>query len=140
MMPSAIYETLANDTALTGLLGDGDRIFELQSLEERPINTGYFVVVDFQETAMGLPSRLGEQIMTIWAHTPLDVDREYNTINAILNRIDALLLPIIHTIGEDGIRVSTVRQHGRSRNTIDPGWDTTTRNALYGVLFDQSAA
>lgn len=140
MMPSIIYETLVADTALAGLLGDGDRIFELQSVDERPINTGYFIIVDFQETTMGLPSRLGEQIMSIWVHTPLDNDREYNTINAILNRIDALLLPMTNVTGDDGIRLTTVRLHARSRNTYDPGWDTTTRNGLYGVLFDQSAA
>src|ERR1700747_2214589 len=124
MMPSAIYETLANDTTLAGLLGTGNRIFELQSVDERPVDSGYFIIIDFQETTVGFQDGANvvtdEQVMQIWVHTPLDVEREYNTINRILNRIDALLLPIEQVIGGDGIRVSTVRLHSRSRNTFDP--------------------
>lgn len=144
MMPSVLYELLANDSELADLLGDGNRIFELQSVDERPIDGGYFVIFDMQETVIGIQSgdapHLGEQTFQIWVHTPLDEEREYNDINAILNRIDELLLPIEHVTGDDGIRVTGVRLYSRSKNTRDPGWDTITRFGLYGVLFDQSAA
>lgn len=146
MMPSLLYELLANDTELTDMIGknpvtDGPAIFELQSVDERPVDDDYFVVFDFQETVGALGGRrMGEQTMQIWVHIPLAVEREYNDINAILNRIDELILPIQNNTGEDGIRVTQVRFYSRSRNTRDPGWDTVTRFGLYGVLFDQAAA
>jgi hypothetical protein len=145
MMPSALYELLADDSELTDMIGEapegGPAIFELQSVDERPIHDNYFIIFDFQETVMAFGGQhMGEQTFQIWVHIPLDVEREYNDINAIFNRIDDLLLPIEHVTGDDGIRVTMVRRYARSKNTIDPGWDTATRNALYGVLFDQSAA
>lgn len=148
MMPSLLYDVLANDSELTDMIGvvpgGAPAIFELQSVDERPIHDDYFIIFDFQETTVGIYgdglSRLGEQTFQIWVHIALDVDREYNEINAIFNRIDELLLPIEQGVGTDGIRVTSVRLYARSKNTVDPGWDTATRNGLYGVLFDQSAA
>jgi hypothetical protein len=144
MMPSLLYELLAQDEELTDMIGiapgGGPAIFELQSVDERPCHDDHFIIFDFQETTGVWGVRLGEQTFQIWVHVPLDIEREYNTINAIFNRIDELLLPIEQVTGADDIRVTTVRFYARSKNTIDPGWDTATRNGLYGVLFDQSAA
>jgi hypothetical protein len=123
------------------LLGNGQRIFELQSVDERPIADGYFVIIDMQEQE-GLPfqGHYGPRAMQIWVHTPLDNDRTYNVINRILNRIDALILPIENQRGTDNIRCTMVEFHARSRNTFDPAWKTTTRSALYTVAYDESAA
>lgn len=140
MMPSIIAEILENDSVLTALLGNGQRIFELQSLDERPVHDGYFVIIDMQETYTLLVQHLGPRTMQIWVHNPLDNDRDYGQITKILNRIDKLLLPIINQTGADGVLCSQVFVHGRSRNTYDPAWKTTTRNALYTVAYDESAA
>jgi hypothetical protein len=143
MMPSAIYEILANDSTLQTLLGPtvpNGRIYELQSVDQRPVDTGYFVIIDMQETQTQLQQHLGPRTMQIWVHTPLDNTRDYGHINTILNRIDDLLLPVDQVTGNDGIRLAQVFRHARSRNTIDPGWKTATRNALYSVLSDEFAA
>jgi hypothetical protein len=140
MMPSIIYETLANDATLAGLMGPGQRVFELQSIDERPINDKYFVVIDFQETQTTLQQHLGPRTMQIWVHGIFDGGRDYGPITTILNRIDELLLPLENATGIDGIRLTLIQRHARSRNTIDPGWKTTTRNAIYSVLYDEFAA
>lgn len=144
MMPSIIYETLAADSTLTAMLStyNGEpAIIELQSVDERPVADGYFIIIDMQETYAAFGgAHLGPRTMQIWVHNPLDDNRDYGYITKILNRIDVLLLPIINQTGEDGCRCSQVFRHGRSRNTYDPAWKTTTRNALYAVAYDESAA
>lgn len=142
MMPSVIYEILAADSSLAGLMGTSapinGRIFELQSLDARPkVDQGFFIVIDFQETTMGTPYRFGPQIMQIWVHTSMDTP-DYGTITRILNRIDELIMPLEQATGDDGVRLTQIQKHGRSRNTEDPGWQTATRNGLYGVLYDEA--
>jgi hypothetical protein len=140
MMPSAIYELLAADATLQGLLGGSNRIFELQSVDERPISNGYFVIIDMQETAMPLNPHMGPRTMQIWVHIPADISRDYGPISTILNRIDDILLAMENVVGLDGVRCGQIYRHSRSRNTIDPGWKTATRNALYSVSYDEDAA
>lgn len=147
MMPSIIYEVLAADAPLAGLLGttapiaENTFIYELQSCDSRPqVGDGkYFIVIDFQETTM-IRRRFGPQIVQVWVHTPMATGADYGHINKILNRIDQLIMPLQLITGTDGVRLTLIEQHGRSRNTIDPGWQTATRNALYGVLYDEATA
>jgi len=146
MQPSIIYETLANDDLLAGLLGTtapiqpNTRIFELQSLNERPnVDNGYFIILDFQESDQLNRHRLGPRILQIWVHTPLEWGADYDHIVRIQNQIDRLIMPLELIAGNDGVRLTLIEKHGRSRNTTDPGWKTATRNALYGVLYDESS-
>lgn len=148
MMPVAVYESLAGDSILNDLGITGDRIFELQSVDQRPFDEGYWLIVNWQESSVysqtytgmsnGIPK--APRVMTIWVHTPLDSTRDYTIITRILNRIDAILLPMVHVTGSDGVRVTCVAKQGRSGNLADDGWKTTTRNATFGVLYDESAA
>lgn len=141
MMPSIIAELLENDSDLSALLGNGASVFELQSVDERPKQDGYFIIIDMQEgDYVPFPGHIGPRTMQIWVHNPLDNDRDYRPINRILNRIDDLILPIENQIGTDGVRCTSITQHSRSRNTYDPAWKTTTRAALYTVAYDESAA
>jgi hypothetical protein len=148
MMPSIIYETLANDDRLAGLLGttapiaENTFIYELESCDERPAvaDGKYFIIIAMKETTMGNRHRFGPQIMEIWVHTPMASGPDYGQINRILNRVDQLIMPLELIRGTDDVRLTLIEQHGRSTNTIDPGWGTATRNALYGVLYDEASA
>lgn len=142
MVPSVIYETLAADSTLAGLIGTfkgGPAIIELQSVDERPVHDAHFIIIDFQESTIAFKNVFGPQVMQVWVHVPLDIDRDYSQITKILNQVNRLILPLEQAVGSDGVRVTQVEAHGRSRNTIDPGWATATRNALYGVLYDESS-
>lgn len=145
MQPSIIYETLVNDSVLAGLLGTtspiepGTRVFELQSLNERPdVADGYFIVIDMQGSDQLNPYRLGPRMMQIWVHSPIEWGADYDHIVRIQNQIDRLIMPLEQAIGNDGVRLTLIKKHGRSKNTEDPGWRTATRNALYGVLHDEA--
>lgn len=146
MIPMYIYEALTGDATLeTQGITDG-RVLELQSVDERPFDTGYFIIINWQESS-SFSSLISNQsampkmprVMTIWVHSPLDSGRDYRQIDKILNRIDTLLLPIEQQKGTDDIRVTCVTRQGRSGNLIDDGWKTITRNATYGVLYDEYA-
>jgi hypothetical protein len=142
MMPSIIYELLAEDEVLADLGIDGDRIIESQSVDSLPYSDGYFVTISFEELTMSTVSVLarGPRVVIMAVHHNWDIDRDYQPIDKILNRVDQILLPLENAIGTDGVRVSKVMRQGRSANMADEGWKTITRTATYGVLYDEYAA
>ncbi|HPE52951.1 MAG TPA: hypothetical protein PK852_02430 [Mesotoga prima] len=99
---------------------------------------GYFVVINFEESTVLGPRKKGPRIMTIWVHHPMEKDRDYAPVDAILNRIEGILLGLEQTTGSDNVRVTCIMKQGRSRNLIDPAWKTIARNATYGVLYDET--
>lgn len=148
MLPMAIYESLVEDEELNELGITEGRILEMQSVDERPFDSGYFLIINWQEStvysqtytgmANGIPK--APRVMMVWVHTPMDKTRDYRLTDRILNRIDDILLPVEHKTGSDGMRVTCIAKQGRSGNLIDDGWKTITRNATYGVLYDERTA
>lgn len=146
MIPMAIYESLTQDDELEELGITEGKVFEMQSVDERPVDNGYFVIINWQESTVysqtytGMANGINKapRVMMLWVHTPMDKTRDYRIIDRILNRVDEILLPIEHKIGSDGMRVTCISKQGRSGNLIDDGWKTIARNATYGVLYDES--
>lgn len=141
MLPMVVYETLSGDEDLEDLGITNGRILELQSVDERPYDEGYFVILNWQESTTFLQTAIKKapRILTVWVHTPKDTTRDYRIVDRILNRIDNLLLNIEQQTGSDSTRVTCVMKQGRSGNLIDDGWKTIARNATYGVLYDEYA-
>ena len=142
MMPNVIFQELEIDDQLETLLGGSGRIIESQSVDSRPFSDGYFVTVSFNEMLMSPVSALarGPRTVTIAVHHAQEIDRDFFSLTAILNRIDEIILPIEDQEGTDGLRVTTIRRTGRSGNLIDDGYKTITRYATYGVLYDEFVA
>ena len=140
MIPSAAYELLASDTTLNGLGITPSRIKELQSTDTRPYDSGYFLILNWEEVDFRPYLGRGERTLTVWVHHPWDRDRNYKNLDKILNRIDAIFAAVEHEIGSDGVRVSGIRKTGISGNLVDDGWKTIARNSVYGVLYDTEAA
>jgi hypothetical protein len=142
MMPNLLYQKLANDSELFKLGINSTRIIESQSVDERPFNDGYFITVAFEELLLASPSKLsrGERTVTVAVHRNWEIDRDFSSIDKILNRIDILLLNVENESGTDGVRVTSIRRSGRSGNMADEGWKTITRTSTYGVLYDEYAA
>ena len=144
MIPAAIYEKLSGDSYLQSECGiTGEHIFELQSVDERPFDDGYFIVINWLESNISQvlgSSAIGKgpRTMTLWVHSPLDRGRDFRPIDKILNRVDELLLSMEQEIGSDNVRITCITKQGRSGNLIDDGWKTIARNATYGVLYDES--
>lgn len=149
MLPAIIHEKISQDSTLTSQFGlNANKVLELQSIDKRPFDSGYFVVINWQESTIYSQTYTGMQkgivkaprVMTLWVHTPMDRSRDYRPLDKILNRIDDLLLPIEQQSGTDGMRVTCISKQGRSGNLIDDAWKTITRNATYGVLYDERMA
>lgn len=140
MIPLVIYEKLTTDTALALLGITMGKVFELQSVDERPLNSGYFVILNWQESSSFVNAvKKAPRTLTVWVHTPLDRTRDYRVIDKILNRIDAIFDGIEQQKGADGVRVTCITRQGRSGNLVDDGWKTISRNATYSVLYDESS-
>lgn len=142
MMPNLIYQKLDDDAQLRTLLGGTGRIIESQSVDERPFSDGYFLSINFEEILFSGITAIakGPRSTTIAVHHPEEIDRDYNTLTSILNRVDELLLPIEDESGTDGLRVTEIKRRSRSGNMTDEGWKTITRWSTYGVLYDEYAA
>ena len=139
MRPSILYESLSSDYALTGL-GLRRRIFEDMSLDERPANDGPFVVISFAEFALSGTSVLekGPRNIIVAVHQPWLLGRDFTKINAISRRISEIYSGISQQSGNDGVRVCAIRLRGKTANRSDPGWETITQAATYGVLYNES--
>ena len=132
MRPILIYDLL--NTIQPG------RVHESQSLDSRPHADGYFITVNMEESTIANSAiGRGPRTITIAVHHNADIDRNYGPITDILNSIDDVILPITDQIGSDGVRVSQVKRQGRSGNLLDEGWNTITRTATYGVLYNEYA-
>lgn len=140
MIPSAAYELLSGDSELVALGVTPSRIKELQTVDERPFDSGYFIIFNWQEQDFVHSVQTGPRNVLIWVHTPLDRSRNYRPIDQILNRIDQIFNEVEQVTGTDGVRMTAVRKMGRSANLMDEGWKTITRFATYSVLYDEAAA
>lgn len=148
MTASVLMERLKADAILNDALEVDGHIYEIQSLEERPRHDGPFVIFNWQESTIFSQTYTGmrngidkaPRVLQVWAHIPEKVSTDYDDLNRILNRIDLVFKDIEHETGTDGQRVTIVRKAGRSRNLNDPAYQTITRHAVFGVLYDEDAA
>ena len=146
MTAQAVFDTLAADEYLAVLGISAANIFEIQSLDERPVHRGPFMVFKWEESTIYTSSYSGSvngidrapRTLQVWVHVPWDESREFNLIDAILNRVDKILDEMEHVPGADGYTVTVVRKAGRSGNLRDEGFKTITRNAIYGVLYHET--
>lgn len=146
MTAQAVFDTLAGDSYLAGLGITEDRIFEIQSIDERPVHSGPFMVFKWEESVVYTSAYTASlngidrspRTLQVWIHIPWDESREFNLIDTILNRVDVLLDGMEHVAGPDGYTVTLARKSGRSGNLRDEGFKTITRNAIYGVLYRET--
>jgi hypothetical protein len=143
MTVQAIFDTLAADTELNALGIDETKIFEANSVDERPTHSGPFMILKWEESTVYTSSYSGSlngiqrapRTLTVWVHIPWDDTREFDLIDTILNRVDKVLTAMEHVVGQDGYTVTLANPAGRSGNLSDEGFKTITRNAVFGVLY-----
>lgn len=152
MTASVLMELLKDDDILNDDLEVAGHYYELQTLgtgtDGRPRHDGPFVVFNWQEstnfsqTYAGMQNGLDKapRVLQLWVHIPYRISTDYDDINRILNRINMIFKPLEHAKGTDNQRVTMVRTAGRSANLTDEGYQTITRHATYGVLYDELAA
>ena len=72
--------------------------------------------------------------LTVWAHMPNEVGRDFGGLQKILNRVKDILTDIELEVGSDGYEVTSIRWQGMSSDFFDEGFKTSTKNALFSVL------
>ena len=142
MQPSLLYEILASDEVLNSALGLKRRIYEDMSLDQRPTSDGLFAVISLNDSNLTTVAPLdrGPRTIVVAVHQPWNLSRSFNKINAVLDRIYQLYSSVSQQSGEDGIRITQIMLKGRGAQRTDPGWETLTRTATYGVLYSETAA
>lgn len=137
MRPAWVFEILDQDTILTNLLGGPGRIMEAQSVDERWKDDGHILTLNMRETDLNVVIGKGPRTLEVNVHKPWDIDRDYTSIDAILARIDYLYMSVEDEAGSDDVRVYQIRRGGRSGNDADEVWRTITRQATFGVSWDE---
>ena len=146
MTVKAIFDTITADAELNALGIDESTVFEIQSLDERPVHHGPFVVLKWEESTIYTSAYSASlngidraaRTLQVWVHISWDETREYDLIDTILNQIDIVLDAMEHVAGDDGYTVTLARKSGRSGNLVDEGYKTVARNAVYGVLYRET--
>lgn len=138
-MIAGVYELLAGDPRLVVLGISGQRIKEMQSVDQRPFDDGVFIVVSFEEQSLIPTLNRGPRVLTLWVHSCDDLNRDYRPVDRILSVIDDVFVSVEHYTGSDGVRITGFRRQGRSGNLRDPGWRSIARTATFDVLYDESA-
>lgn len=135
MRPSALYEQLATDADLL-VLGIGpSRIKDHESVDTRPFDSGYFIIVRMHEFSYKPSVERGPRNIEIRVHTPWDRTRKFDKIEQILKRVDDIFKEVEQVTGADGLTISQIRKTGQSENLRDEGWETIAQFCTYHVLY-----
>lgn len=143
-MSRALIETLLkNDGTLAGLGIAQWAVFNQHDISERPRNDGPFLVIRWEESTIssqtytGMRDGVGRapRVLTVWAHSPIEISTDFEALDAILDRIDKILAPLENSPGTDGYTITQIQFNGRSGDLKDDGFQTVTRNATYSVLY-----
>lgn len=135
MSRAYIENLLSNDGILAGYGVSQYAVFNQHDINERPRNDGRFIILRWEEpTSHNSVLNRSPRLLTVCAHSPLEISTDFDTLDKILDRVDALLLPLTGVSGSDGYTITSVASSGRSGDLKDEGFMTATRNAGYAVL------
>jgi len=141
MSRAGILTALRNYSPLTSVV-PANAIVPNYSRDERPSKDGPFIIIRWEESTLysqtytGMSNGLDRapRTITVWAHVPRENTTDFWVLDNILNLVDDALVYLEHVDGGDGYTITCVRKSGRSRDLVDEGYNTITRNAAYGVL------
>lgn len=150
MSRDAIYQAIINDEDLNELGIDATTVFPNYALDQRPTDNGIFLILRWESQPYVGASTLGgfgsgtgmgrgARDLTVWAHLSREESSDFTRLDAVLDRLDIILVDMEHVSGSDGYTLTCVRPTGRSSDLRDDGFDTITRNAGYKILARRTA-
>lgn len=135
MSRALVLASLRGDSQLNDLVVP-QNIITNYSKEGRPDGTNAlpFIILRWGEQNALLRGR-GPRDLTVWAHYPAEKSTDYSKVDAILSRVEEILLPIADEPGEDGYTITDISPAGGwSPDLFDEGFNTIVRNAAFNVL------
>lgn len=129
---AAFAESLWADPVLNGFGLTDETIFHNYSSEERPTDTGPFVIMRYgtQNRPVFRDVKSPEPV-TVWVHWPIELTNDYEKIIKILDQIDKVADGIRDVSAHDDYVLGFVEIGGRSGDLVDDGFGTITKNADY---------
>lgn len=132
----AVFNAITSNEELNDVGIDDTSVFHNYTLEERPIQTGPFMILRWGEVDRPpFPGVQSPMRLTLWAHWPLEETNDFSKIDNLLDICDTTLSEMNGESGFDGYTVTNVRATGRSGDLKDDGFQTITKNASYEVLY-----
>jgi hypothetical protein len=128
---AGVYTLLVGDTALSAMGVTAGTVIQdnaVDTMRQTP-----FVVLRWEEVTprWALAGSRGKQVLTVWAH---DRGGDYTRINAVLDRIKEIFIPVEHFAGADGRTITQLDWRGESADLYDDGFKTLCRNHAYDVV------
>lgn len=136
MSRAAFFDALVSDSELNGFGFNSDTVFHTWSNEERPTNNTAFAILQWGTEAAPLwggEIERGPRQLTVWVHFPKELTTDFDKVNVVLDRIDAVARELRDVVGEDSYTLSFVKVGGRSGDLLDDGFNTITRNGSYEI-------
>lgn len=133
-MRAAIRNTLLADAELTGMGLDEDRIWPNFALDGSP-RTGKWLVMRYGQSPGRWGQPGGSTALTVWAYASRMETTDHAELQLILDRVDELILGMVHVDGGDGYTVTATRYGGRSEDLSDEGYDAIAMNSAFSVVF-----
>ena len=141
MSRAAFYDSLVADPTLGGDGLGEDTICQNYSNDERPNNTGPFIILQWGITAAPIwqsEAERGPEQLTVWVHWPKELTVDYTKLNKILDQIDDVARDLRDVAGSDDYTLSFVTIGDRSGDLLDDGFNTITKNAAYQIYSRKS--
>lgn len=133
MSRALIYSRLAEDASLQAM-GVG-KVESNWYSDVSPSRSECFLVLRWGEVENPQFDRGNHTVpLTVWAHMPEEVGRDFGGLQRMLNRVKDILTSIELEAGSDGYEVTSIRWQGMSGDFPDQGFKTSTKNALFSVL------
>lgn len=123
-----VYSALAEDPVIESL---GVKVMPNFGFDDPPRSP--FIVLRWGIEGIRRSVSRGPRILEVWAHIPTSISRDFDDVDAIINRVISVLESIEQ---EEGFseRVTCIQYSGTGPDVEDPGYNTITRNAGFEIL------
>jgi hypothetical protein len=135
-----VLTLLRSDQQLAALGGSGFVIVPNFSGDQRPNDSGAFIVIRCGVNDQPQFPILGPRHFDLWVHLPAKWT-DYVQIDNIIDRCDEILGAVEgdHIIGADGWALDYVGFEGRGPDMKDQGYETICRRASYYALASKAS-
>jgi hypothetical protein len=131
MSRAVIFNALKNDAELQGFWPTGIPVWGSSSADS-PGRKNPFIIISFRGRTKAFGGT-GAEDVAIWAHLPKEIGRDYTLIDAIIKRVNDIMLSFVDVVGSDGWALSGASWLGTSADLFDDGYNSWTKNTTFRV-------
>lgn len=130
-MRAAIYQLVTLDPELNAY-GINDQTTFTTNATDTPPRNGPFLTINISDGPKAF-GKTGAKEVTIWAHMPKELTRDYGMIDMILLRCKEIMANVTQEDGADGWTLTAATWRGDSGDLFDDGYSSLARNSTFRV-------